>query len=73
MLELPSRLNEAIKLEAYGQAVKYWLIAAPILEKYIHMTSFQSIQSDCVKIVEKLKGVLKERLRNPKVVFFFSL
>ena len=66
LFELPSRLKKCIEFKQYDIAVRYYIKARDVLNKYKHMTSFQGIHSDCEAIVIDLMQHLRNQLRNPE-------
>jgi len=67
LVELPQRLEQALQLEAYSQATRYWTKAEHVLTKYAHMPSFSNIHTQCRLIVERLKTLIKEKLNNKEI------
>ncbi|XP_057307111.1 vacuolar protein sorting-associated protein 51 homolog [Hydractinia symbiolongicarpus] len=65
LFELPNRLKKCIELKQFALAVRYYIKARDVLNKYKHMPSFQGIHSDCEAIVVDLMQNLREQLRNP--------
>ena len=41
LFELPLRLTRCIELEAFGQAVKYYVAATDVLKQHLHVSSFK--------------------------------
>lgn len=66
LFELPNRLKKCIELKQFALAVRYYLKARDVLQKYKHMPSFQGIHSDCETIVVELMQCLRDQLRNPE-------
>lgn len=66
LFELPSRLKKCIEFKQFDIAVRYYIKARDVLNKYKHMASFQGIHSDCEAIVVDLMAHLRAQLRNPK-------
>eukprot|EP00741_Cyanophora_paradoxa_P013928 tig00020723_g13445.t1 len=62
LFQLPDRLNRAIKLEAYSQAVKYYATSANVLRQYSHMASFGAIYQEAEAIADALRERLRERM-----------
>jgi hypothetical protein len=67
LVELPQRLEQAIQLEAYAQAARYWTKTEHVLLKYAQLPSFSNIYAQCRLIVDRLKTLLKERLKKREV------
>merc|ERR1712065_115068 len=65
VFELPMRLNKAIELEAYSQAVKFWNSSSTILDKYNHLPSYRSIRKESEEIVRKLAKTLRLLIHEP--------
>lgn len=72
-MELPARLQKSVELEAFSQAVKYYVKTTNILQRYDNLPSFKQIHKECEQIIKDLKVVLKDRIRNPKVIFKYFL
>jgi len=66
LFELPNRLKKCIEMKQYALAVRYYIKARDVLNKYKHMASFQGIHADCEAIVIDMMQVLREQLRNPE-------
>jgi hypothetical protein len=70
LVELPQRLEQALQLEAYAQAARYWSKTESILAKYAQMPSFSNIHTHCCLIVDRLKSLIKEKLNKKQVHHF---
>jgi uncharacterized protein YukE len=70
LVELPQRLEQALQLEAYAQAARYWSKTECVLAKYAQMPSFSNIHTQCCLIIDRLKTLIKEKL-NKKQVYPF--
>jgi len=66
LFELPNRLKKCMELKQYALAVRYYMKARDVLNKYKHMSSFQGIHSDCEAIVLQLMQCLRKQLRSPE-------
>ena len=65
LFELPGRLQQAIELQAYEQAVKYFRLSSNILAQYSHLKSFADIRRDSEQIISRLKVDLFHSLKLP--------
>lgn len=67
VFELPSRLRNCLKLNAYDQAYRYYMRTSDVLSHYSHLPSFAAIQKDCDVIIKDLIVKLKAKMRGPDV------
>ena len=64
LFELPTKLNTCIDEENWSLGVKFYVKAEQVLLQYEHMPSFRGIKNDCDAIMEQLKLILKQRLKD---------
>jgi len=62
LFELPARLHRAMKLEAYGQAVKYYASTNNVLKQYSYLASFKPIYEEAEQIAQLLREKLKAKM-----------
>ncbi|KAH7284565.1 hypothetical protein KP509_34G060300 [Ceratopteris richardii] len=60
VFDLPIRLRKCLKAEAYGDAVKYYKGALPVLKAY-GRTSFQTCKQESDEVIAKITKSLKVR------------
>ncbi|PRP80416.1 hypothetical protein PROFUN_11962 [Planoprotostelium fungivorum] len=65
LVDLPHRLRKCIQVEAYNQAVQAYKQSTAVLRKYEHLPSFGAIYKECQSIINELRIVLQNKLRDP--------
>lgn len=67
VFELPSRLRNCLKLDAYDQAYRNYIRTSDVLSLYSHLPSFAAIQKDCDAIIKELIVKLRAKISKPDV------
>lgn len=66
VIDLPKRMEIALKEEAFSVAVSNYCEARPLLKKYGHQGAFRSVATDCEAAIDVITQKLEERLQNPQ-------
>ncbi|OAO13580.1 vacuolar protein sorting-associated protein [Blastocystis sp. ATCC 50177/Nand II] len=67
LFDLPSRLQRCVELEAYDQAVDYYISSSQVLNDYRHIQSFNTIQESSDAIMSKLKTHMLLAIQEPGI------
>lgn len=65
VIDLPKRMQIAVKEEAFSVAVNDYCEARALLEKYGHQGAFRSVSSECEAFIEQVTKSLKIKLQDP--------
>ncbi|KAL9643292.1 hypothetical protein ABK040_014748 [Willaertia magna] len=63
LLELPTKLNECIKMRKYSVAVKYYTIASAIFRKNAHLSGFKNIEQESTDVMNKMKETIASEVK----------
>lgn len=66
VIDLPKRMEIAVKQEAFSIAVSNYCEAKPLLKRYGHQGAFRSVAAECEKVIQSIVQKLELKLQNPK-------